>query len=63
MPIPTFTIKSWTTEPLSDSHSFGVKVRGPDLNEMSEEQFKELEELIYTHKVSRREFLSSENNS
>ncbi|KAI5478196.1 hypothetical protein MNV49_005363 [Pseudohyphozyma bogoriensis] len=40
-----------TTEPFPAPARFGVIARGVDLNNLSEEQFKELELLIYTHKV------------
>ncbi|KAL8280631.1 hypothetical protein RQP46_006954 [Phenoliferia psychrophenolica] len=51
MPISTSTIHTLTVNPLPSPAKFGVEVSGCDLNNLGEDQFKELEELIYTHRV------------
>lgn len=51
MPISNSTIHTLTVTPFPSPAKFGVEVSGCDLNDLGEQQFKELEELIYTHKV------------
>lgn len=50
MPIPTSTIKSLSVTPI-EGYSFGAVASGVDANEMSEGEFKELEEAVYRHRV------------
>ncbi|KAM0754186.1 Clavaminate synthase-like protein [Meredithblackwellia eburnea MCA 4105] len=51
MPIPTSTIHSLKVTPFPAPAKFGVIAEGIDLNTITEEQFKELELLIYTERV------------
>jgi len=50
MPIPSSSIKHLTVTPI-EGHNFGAVASGVDANALSEAEFKELEEAVYTHRV------------
>lgn len=51
MPIATSTIHTLTVTPFPSPATFGVTVTGCDLNNLSDEQFKELELILYTERL------------
>ncbi|KAK4699857.1 xanthine dioxygenase, partial [Phenoliferia sp. Uapishka_3] len=51
MPIPTSTIRTLNVTSFPAPAKFGVVATGCDLNDLGDAAFKELEELVYTHRV------------
>ncbi|GAA5832823.1 hypothetical protein JCM11251_005777 [Rhodosporidiobolus azoricus] len=51
MPVPTSTLKKLVLKPYEGPHGFGAEASGIDVNDLTEEQFRDLQRAVYEHKV------------